>query len=403
MKRILFICIDGLTDPLGQSQIIPYFKGLRALGHEVTLLSAEKPNNLEQNGSAIKQLLIDAQLKWEFIHYRIHPPLISSYLNYVALKRKAIQLMQKENYDVVHCRSILPAMIGHVLKLKFGSKLIFDMRGFWADERVDGKLWNLKNPIYNNLYLFFKKKERQLFEQSDYIISLTESGKEYISEHFSTKENFQVIPCAANLNHFDPNSFSRDELDNLKESLNINKEAYLLTYIGSLGTRYRLKDMLRFFQLLQQKVSNSKFLFVTKSEQSQILNACEELHLSKEEIIITSSSYQEIPKYIALADASIFFIVTSFSGKAVSPTKQAEVMGMGLPIVANAGLGDTDRILKESDTGVLIEGYDEASLKLAADKLLSFNKNQKEVRQEAIKRFALDHAINKYAEVYQKL
>ena len=36
------------------------------------------------------------------------------------------------------------------------SKLLFDTRGFWADERVDGGLWNLKNPIYNYLFEYLK-------------------------------------------------------------------------------------------------------------------------------------------------------------------------------------------------------------------------------------------------------
>ncbi|MBD99343.1 MAG: hypothetical protein CMO34_05825 [Verrucomicrobia bacterium] len=403
MKKILFICIDGLTDPLGQSQIIPYFNGLSRLGHDVMLLSAEKSINLEQNRSTIEQILQDTSIKWEFIHYRNRPPLISSCMNYAALKRKAIKLMAKYQFDVVHCRSVMPAMIGHALKLKFGNKLIFDMRGFWADERIEGKLWNLKHPIYNYLYRFFKKKERQLFEVSDYIISLTENGKEFIYKHFNTKNNFQVIPCAADLNHFDPRRIPENELDKLRDSLGIDKDTYVLTYIGSLGTRYRLKDMLRFFKFLQQEMSNCKFLFVTKSDPTQITDSCDDLNISREHLIITSSNYQNIPHYIALADASIFFIVTSFSGKAVSPTKQAEVMGMGLPIVANEGLGDTDRILLESGTGVLIEGYDNESLENAVSKLITFNKSKEEVREEAMKRFALEHAIGKYAEVYQKL
>ena len=52
------------------------------------------------------------------------------------------------------------------------------MRGFWADERVDGKLWDLKNPIYKWVYNYFKRKELQFLNNADYTVSLTFSGKE---------------------------------------------------------------------------------------------------------------------------------------------------------------------------------------------------------------------------------
>jgi hypothetical protein len=35
------------------------------------------------------------------------------------------------------------------------------MRGFWADERVEGKIWNVKNPVYRKAYQFFKQKEKE--------------------------------------------------------------------------------------------------------------------------------------------------------------------------------------------------------------------------------------------------
>ena len=41
-KRILFISYDGMTDPLGQSQVIPYLQGLSKHGYEIFLLSCEK-------------------------------------------------------------------------------------------------------------------------------------------------------------------------------------------------------------------------------------------------------------------------------------------------------------------------------------------------------------------------
>ena len=54
------------------------------------------------------------------------------------------------------------------------------MRGFYADERVDGGLWDLRNPVYRLVYNFFKQKEKQFLSNADYTISLTEAGKKEI-------------------------------------------------------------------------------------------------------------------------------------------------------------------------------------------------------------------------------
>ena len=51
------------------------------------------------------------------------------------------------------------------------------MRGFWADERVDGKLWSLNNIFYKKIYRYFKKERKEFLQFSDYTISLTKTGK----------------------------------------------------------------------------------------------------------------------------------------------------------------------------------------------------------------------------------
>ena len=85
--------------------------------------------------------------------------------------------------------------------------MLFDMRGFWADERVEGGLWNLKNPIYKLVYKYFKKKEKQLLLNSNHIISLTHNGKKNIIKlpYFSKLEkDISVIPCCTDLSVFKP-------------------------------------------------------------------------------------------------------------------------------------------------------------------------------------------------------
>ena len=48
LHRVLYVSYDGMTDPLGQSQVLPYILGLNKKGYQFTLVSFEKPERLEK-------------------------------------------------------------------------------------------------------------------------------------------------------------------------------------------------------------------------------------------------------------------------------------------------------------------------------------------------------------------
>ena len=401
-KKTLFITNDGLTDPLGRSQILPYLVGL-SKNYQITIISSEKKENFEENKKQINEIVDNANIEWVYFKYRSSIPILSPYLNYRSLLRKAQILCKNNTIELVHCRSIIPGMVGNKIKEQFRASLLFDIRGFWADERVEGKLWNLKNPIYQILYKFFKRKEKYLFCKADGIVTLTKNASEYILKYFQTKEVFEVIPCSVDIVHFSKSSLDNSKQLNLREQLKINNDAYVLGYIGSLGTRYRLKDMLLFFKELKKQEDKAILLFVTKTPSDFIFSQLKSLNISQSEVRIISSDYNHMPNYIDIMNASMFFVTIGFSGKAVSPTKQSEVLSMGKPIVANAGLGDTDIILKENNLGVLVSSFEQDCLKHAASILLKTEFNAEEIRNATIKEFSLQKAINRYEKIYAKL
>jgi len=49
---------------------------------------------------------------------------------------------------IVHARSYVPSVMALAIKRLTGVKYLFDMRGFWADERADGQLWPSPEPLY---------------------------------------------------------------------------------------------------------------------------------------------------------------------------------------------------------------------------------------------------------------
>ena len=202
--KTLYISYDGMTDALGQSQVIPYLQGLSKKGYKVHLISCEKTEIYELKKSNIQNILTESKIVWHPIFYTKTPPVLSTLWDVFKIKKLAIKLHQKHSFKLVHCRSYIAAIVGLNLQQKFGIKFIFDIRGFWADERIDGGIWNLKNPVFKIVYSYFKRKERQFFESADSIISLTVAAKNHIENNFILKGTVSVIPCAADLELFKP-------------------------------------------------------------------------------------------------------------------------------------------------------------------------------------------------------
>lgn len=405
--NVLYITYDGLTDPLGQSQILPYLKGLSQKGYNITILSCEKKENFIENQSFVLENIQKYNIQWEYIFYSQSFSILSSLWNLFQLKRKAFYLHKKNKFKIVHCRSYIPSLIGLEMKQKFKLKFIFDMRGFWADERVEGGLWNLKNPLYKIIYNYFKKKETEFLEHSDYTISLTEKAKNIIHnwQHIPNQPiPIEVIPCCVDIEHFSREKISHEKLGNLRKNLGINTDDLILCYLGSIGTWYMLDDMLIFFSRLLMAKPNMKFLFITPENEKVIFNAANEIGIPKDKIVVTKASYNNIPYFLALSHFSIFFIRPTFSKTASSPTKQGEVMSMGIPIICNVGIGDTDTIIVSNNYGIVINtttANEYENIIMNFDRYL--NIPPEKIRQGAIEYFSLERGIEKYNKIYQSL
>ena len=109
-----------MTDNLGQSQVIPYLKGLSEHGYSFTILSCEKPDQYVKKKTLIKDLLDQNNIDWSPVVYHKSPPVLSTMYDLSQMRSKAILLQKESKFDIVHCRSYLPSLVGLNLKRKFG-------------------------------------------------------------------------------------------------------------------------------------------------------------------------------------------------------------------------------------------------------------------------------------------
>ena len=400
----LFLSYDGLTDPLGGSQIIPYLKGLKDCGYRISVISCDKPDRFAQYGEALAAELLEAGLNWISVPYTKSPPILSTIKDVRALRTAAQSLLESDDPpQIIHARSYIAGLVASGLKHRYSFRFLFDIRGFWVDERVEGRIWNLSNPVFRLVYTYFRRAEKGMFRSADHVISLTSNGADAIRDFSWLKEPpVTVIPCCVDMEHFDRSRLNEASRKSRRKALGLNGEG-VITYLGSIGTWYMLDEMLDYFKEHLKVFPRSQFLFITPDSPEHLRAAAAAKGIDAELIKVISATRNEVPELLSLADFSIFFIRPTFSKRASSPTKMGEIMAMGIPIIANSGVGDVDGLMKKWNCGVLCEQFEAADYYQAAQQLQEIRFNADEIRVQAGDFYALSRGVSLYDDVYQTL
>lgn len=400
VKKVLYITYDGLTDPLGQSQILPYLKGLSQYGYRFTVLSFEKAHRLEKEGELIKKLTAESGIEWVPLSFTSKPPLLAKLYDALRMKSKAVHLHKKTGFAMTHCRSYIAADVGLYLKKKFGVRFFFDMRGFWADEKKDGS-WNVNNPIFKKVYQYYKAKEAEYLQNADYVVSLTYAGKREMMTWpaYNASVPIQVIPCCTDMKHF--SLTNEKEKRRSRNELGISNGKLLVSYLGSVGTWYMLDEMLELFSFVKSDFPDAMFLFLTHSDHAFIKRKIKEHNLNPNDFIIAEASRKDVPRLMKASDVNVSFIKPVYSKISSSPTKLGEVLSMGIPVISNSGVGDVEEIVTSTGTGCILQKFTPEQYQKAVAAIPAvLQKDPQSIRMAAEKVYSLDRGIELYLKGY---
>jgi glycosyltransferase involved in cell wall biosynthesis len=402
LKKVLFISLDGMTDPLGQSQVLPYLQGLSQEGYQFTLLSFEKKERYDNGKGVIESICENSNIHWVPLTFQTTPPILSKWYNRYKMYKTANELHNVKKFDLIHCRSYLAAEVGMRLKKKYCVPFLFDMRGFWADEKKDSGLWSQDKLIYRLIYQYYKKQEKKLIRNANHIISLTYAGKREIEtwQFYDPSVPITVIPCCADMDLF--SMVTPIDKGESRKHLNISNDTFVVTYLGAVGTWYMLDEMLLLFKNIKAKWNNALFLFVTHSDPLFILDKVRSHNISEKNILIREATRKEVPVFMKASDIAISFIQPFYSKLSSSPTKLGEIMAMGIPVITNSKVGDVHEIVNEK--GIVIESFDEKTLNnipLMIPHLLTITPS--EIRSRSKEWYDLKNGIQLYKKAYSDI
>lgn len=399
----LYLSYDGMCDPLGGSQVLPYLFGLAGRDHRITLISFEKPERTAGERAAVARACAEEGIEWHALTYHKRPPILSAMYDLRRMRRLAARLYREKRFDLVHCRSYLAALVGLRMKRRYGTRFLFDMRGFWADERVDGGLWDLSNPLYRAVHHYFKRREADFLREADHIVSLTEEGKKILSEWRKSAGGppITVIPCCVDFDAF-PAVDARAR-DAMRRTLGIPRRARVAAYLGSFGSWYMVDEMLDFFRVQLGRDPDARLLVISREPREEIVAAAVTRGVPADQLIVKSALRPEVPELLAAADYGLFFIQPVFSKKASSPTKMGEFLALEIPMVTNGDVGDVSRIMEEAGAGVVIKAFDDDAYADALDVLERLRPDMGRWRSAARRWFDLQTGVDRYERIYTSL
>ncbi len=392
--RVLYITHYGILEPLGQTQVLPYLTGLAARGNAIDILSFEKMHLLRDCTMVDSQRdrLHSCGIRWFPRLYRRGDSLRHLLTDIFVTAREIRRRCIRDDVHLLHCRAHLPSWMAWSAAVSCGIPLLFDFRGFMAEEYADAGLWSTGALRFR----LTKVLERAIARRCSALVALTEPAREYLQRVYSLdNDKLFVIPCCV-----EPAKYQAEEVNHLLlpgRPLNV-------VYVGSTAGRYRVKEMLDFFALLLEARAGSHFTILSSSGRQSVLEIVTKSGVPSSTVSVDSLPPDGVPGMLTHQDLGLIFLKGGLALLASSPTKLGEYLAAGLTVVAESTIGDLQRVLVDESVGCLIDSGQQATWPGVLQEALRLCEQpctRQNARRTAARYFSLADGIKTYARAYE--
>lgn len=391
MTGVLWIVQDGVLSGPGASQSVPYVTGLAGRGEKVHLLSFERRRFMADGDrrANVRRTLKRAGVGWTALPYGEGPGGIRTAVQVLRAAATGRGIVFREGLSLVHARSYLPGLMA----LLIGRPFLFDMRGMWPMERVDGGVWREGSVVHRTGL----RLERILLERAAGVVALANGAREHLPD---LGKPFRVIPTAVDLDRFRPDLPPPPGFEPLAD-----REVYVIA--GALGTWYELPAMIELMALALARNDRAHALILTEEDATEAVAMLEARGVAADRITVRGVPHHEVPNWFSLAAAGILLIKSAPSKRASAPTKLGEFLACGVPVVTTPRIGDSEDLVRSTRTGVVAGSLSTEGLSAALDDLDRLRRDgarlRDRCRQAAMDRLSLDRAVADYAALYRDL
>jgi glycosyltransferase involved in cell wall biosynthesis len=348
-----------MREPLVQTQVLSYLRELLKDGHEITLLTFEPASaELEADRAVgLRRSLANEGIDWRTLGYHKRFSVLATAYDIFRGVLLIRRMIREKKLEILHARVHVPALMAAIARklTKLKPKLLFDIRGFMPEEYTDAGIW----PENGWLYRAAKRIESWILQEADAFVVLTEKARDILFPESVAAgcdklgRPVEVIPCCIDLDRF-PES-DPDGLRRLRQETGA-QERPVIAYVGSFGGWYLSDEMLDIFSAARELDPTVFPLVLTQRDIDRVTSDIKKKGFADTDFLVKSVAPAEVDRYLNMSSLAISLIKPCYSKLASSPTKNAEYLACGLPILANRGIGDVDELIETERVGVLLNG-----------------------------------------------
>ena len=208
--------------------------------------------------------------------------------------------------------------------------------------------------------------------------------REDLLQYKITKKPLKIIANGnvngVDLEYFNPSVLDKEELINLKKSLQILENDFVFVFVGRLVIDKGLRELVHAFSEISKSHKNAKLILVGPKENAHNPKKRKMFHeMRHNQNIITVGYQDEVRKYFAISDV---FVLPSY--REGFPNAVLQAGAMNLPCIVT-DISGCNEIVIPNYNGLLIPKKEEASLEQAMLKLLSDNALYAELKKNSRK------------------
>jgi hypothetical protein len=363
-----YLTVDSLSEGVGSSQILPLMKLLAKAGLSVNLISFEK----DKTPPSIENELESAGISWNRREFSSRGA-IGGLGRLLEISR----IIPKTR--LIHARSDIPAVAA---SLSRRAPILWDVRSLWAEQ----KAFIEQAPFKKRVLRTYGGLEGIASFNATAMSTLTNAIVPVLEERHRVVPKIRaVVPTAVDLELFKFNHRMTSPIKGL--------------YSGTYNNYYDLSLSKLFIEELQKLAPVEIHWARPKESPNESLDAGETSIFVATQIEMANivGSYN--------FGISICKVDAGPSLKAAMPTKVAEFLACGRPVVVNRGLGDFDEYLSEFNAGVILDGTSGDSKEKAQElmDLLLDTETPYRCRALAEKYFDIKEGAQKYLDLYDKM
>lgn len=302
---------------------------------------------------------------------------------------------------VVHARTDFAGYLAYnARRVHRGLRYVFDCRGDSESEFAQEAIArNLPAAEAERIQRLLRVNCTAAVAGAEHVLAVSSVLRDRLVERWGLDaRRSTVVPCVADRDKFHPDEHDRAAT---RRELGL-EDRFVVIYPGRFGRWHYTPEMFAVVRGMMD--ADPKVHLLVLTPEGEAANALARKTLPEGRYSILSAAHHEVPRYLRAADLGILLRAPDPLNEVACPTKFAEFVTSGLPVMISAGIGDCSRFVAERDAGIVLPAPDPA---VAAAALAKLCLEQPEARRKRIadagSTLSRQHYVADMAALYRRI